>query len=152
MLVQIINAGDSDPENLDLLVAGGGTGAYPDVCSAVWKGNLFDYQSGDCTQGGSECAIYGGFNSQSYCDTQFDQHSPNATATQMAKDACNNSLFTDIFLPRDGFPGNVDIDYEEVDCPFDLICKSQMYPEDWSVLDIASNCGASARSQGELHI
>jgi hypothetical protein len=138
LIAQVINIGDGTEGNLDLLVAGGGVGAYPKACSAVWKGDLFDYNNGQCTNGGGDrCIQYGGFTNAGECNTQFEQVSPDQWSTQQAQDACNEVLFGEWFAER----GNPEIEYRDVDCTTNLICRSQMYPVEWSLADIEANCG-----------
>jgi len=126
-IVQVTNTGDANGL-FDFEVPGGGFGAN-NGCTNYSSWQVYTSQNGPCdskstcTVSGDKikgCAVYGGFQNISYCNSAF------GTDTE-AKDACNNILFG-VFKERDqipafkghcpGFPDNLKIKrYRPIKCP-----------------------------------
>jgi hypothetical protein len=99
----------------DLLVPGGGFGQY-NGCQFMKGWAVYTDQGGPCspTSDTADCARYGGFKKQEFCNTAFP-HDP------LAQTACNEVLWGGkVFPPPDsaGFPQNLKVKrYREVNVP-----------------------------------
>jgi len=127
-IVQVTNTGDANGI-FDFEVPGGGFGAhngclnYNNNNNAGWK--VYKTQGGPCdtttstctgnTPNIEGCAIYGGFQTQKYCDTSFGSDTK-------AQKACNDILWG-VFPSQGnnhcpGFPNNLKISrYRSIKCP-----------------------------------
>jgi len=120
--VMVTNGGDSAPGNVDFLVPGGGFGQF-NGCSSYGGWSVYTPQ-GPCSPGSDspECAQYGGFKGEKYCDSAFP-------GDLTAAKACHDilfSVFPQIGCNHDaGYPPNLEITSKtEIPCPPALSSKA----------------------------